>query len=184
MSEINNELNTLIATRNKIKQAIITKGQDVNNDIRTYDAAILEITTGTETEDATATASDIARGKSAYVKGEKVIGIAEPIAYQTKSITVEQDGIYSFRPDTEEGYNALQTVTVNVNVEGSKEPQHLPYYVLDQDDDGYLWCRNNYNDLLYVPYTIDDNGNLILLQDETDRCTYVINDNMELEVII
>ena len=65
-----------------------------------------------DTSDATATATDIAKGKTAYVNGSKVIGTYEPPTFisQEKTVTpsvVEQ----TVTPDT--GYDGLSRVTIS-----------------------------------------------------------------------
>lgn len=101
-------------------------------------------------------------------------------SYQEKSLEVTKDGTYVIIPD--ESYDALTRVTVDVAVASSTEIQHMPFYLLESDDEGNLWCINNYATIEYSPYSLDVDGNLILTQDDTDTAVYWINENMELEV--
>lgn len=100
--------------------------------------------------------------------------------YQEKSIEINKDGTYVLTPD--EGYEALTRVTIDAQVLASTEIQHMPFYLLESDDEGNLWCINNYATIEYSPYSLDIDGNLILTQDDTDTAVYWINENMELEV--
>lgn len=74
---INEQLQYLSETKNSIKQAIIDKGQTIQNEdtFRSYVDKIADISTlEAETRDADATDFDIVAGKTAYVQGEKVVG--------------------------------------------------------------------------------------------------------------
>ena len=60
----------------------------------------------------------------------------------------------------------------------------MPFYLLESDDEGNLYCVNNYGELKYIPYSLDEYGNLIVMQDDDDTAEYSINENMELEVVV
>ena len=86
------KLQLLMNTKNSIRTALINKGQTVNvsDTFSSYSAKIENIETGIDTSDATATATDILEGKTAYVNGVKLIGTMESltdvIANQTNII--------------------------------------------------------------------------------------------------
>lgn len=101
---------------------------------------------------------------------------------QNKSIDIEANGSYQVNAD--EGYDALGTVAINVDVQAQVDEQHIPLYFIETTESGNLECINNYEQFLYVPYTLDENGNFIVIQDDDDSAVYSINENQELEVAV
>lgn len=70
-----------------------------------FASRILDIQTGVDTSDATATAADILERKTAYVNGVKIRGTMENIGAATPSITVEPTtGIVTATTDQKRGF--------------------------------------------------------------------------------
>lgn len=77
---ITNQLNYLNETKQMLKQAIIDKGQELDDatPFRNYVEKVSAIETGVDTSDATATPEDLISPKTAYVNGEKITGSIIP----------------------------------------------------------------------------------------------------------
>lgn len=112
---------------------------------------------------------------------ELTTAVPDPVM-QNKTLDISSNGAYTVNPD--ENYDGLESVVINVDVQASADEQHMPFYMLESDDEGNLWCTNNYGQMLYVPYSLDRDGNLIIAQDDDDTTVYSINSYMELEVVV
>ena len=111
-------------------------------------------------------------------KDISILGVSGTIIpTNNMDLEITSNGIYNAL----DGYTGLGTVTVNVE---NKNPQNIPFYMIEQDDEGNLYMVNNYDDILYMAYSIDKDGNFIVNQDDTDNAIYSITKNYELEVMV
>lgn len=90
---IEKKLAYLDETKQMIGQALVTKGQTINNEtpFRDYVQKVLDIQTGFDTRDATAVASEVLKGKTFYNSQGKVEGTLVPKTGDIKKFeTVEE----------------------------------------------------------------------------------------------
>lgn len=107
---IQSEINRLSGIKADIAAAITEKGGAVasTDSFQTYGNKIRALPSGVDTSDATATAEDILAGKTAYAKGQKHTGTAQPM--KTKA-TMSQSGYFTYKISSFDGKKLIITDT-------------------------------------------------------------------------
>jgi len=184
MARINTLTNFLTDVSNAIKQKT---GDNTPIPASQFDTEILSIPTKETYQEKSITIRQDGNysllpdsGYGALSKANITVNTTE--RKQSKSISIDANGSYQVNAD--EGYDALGTVAIDVDVQAQVDEQHIPLYFIETTEAGNLECINNYSEFLYVPYVLNEQGELIVVQDDDDSAVYSINANQELEVVV
>lgn len=124
MGTIAEKMQKLLETKNAIKAAIIRKGQTVSESdtFASYADKISAIQTGTDTSDATMTASDLRKGKIGYGQDGKVVGTVADVAVEKPSISVSDSGLITATHSQSFGFvdTATASTTLQMNTYSAK----------------------------------------------------------------
>lgn len=98
MGTIAEKLAKALASKEDIKAAITEKGQTPGDVLADYPAKIRAIQTSVDTSDATATSNDIAQGKIAYAKGEKITGSVD-VRDSNRGVGFDMNNVFTVGDD-------------------------------------------------------------------------------------
>ncbi|WP_140397161.1 hypothetical protein [Flavonifractor sp. An82] len=141
------KLEVVDSTKADLKTVLAEKGQSVNDVFSTYPAAVRAIKTGIDTSDATAVASDILTGKTAYGASGKITGTIPTQGAQTITPGTSNKTIASGRYLT-----GTQTIKGDANLVAANIKKGISIFGVAGSFEGGSTIISDYSSTTNVPF--------------------------------